>query len=127
MDSAQYMAKDDYSEWMERNKMLCVTIYADTTDLFTEAEVEEMVNSPAYFTEMIDIPVPEDLLKQWWYDCIEFDRNPDFVEEPEGGWAEATDDDFWKWFKEESTADDTDSLYNWLVAHNYYWRRVDKQ
>lgn len=110
MNSAQYMAKDDYSEWMKRNKMVCVTMYASDTDLFTEDEIDEMVNSLEYYTEMIDVPVPADLLFQWYRDVV----------------PNATKDGFWTWLNEESTADDADGLYGWLCAHNYYWKRLDK-
>ena len=113
MNSMQFMAKDDYSEWMEKNKMVCVTMYASDTDLFTEDEIEEMVNSKEYYTEMIDVPVPKDLLFQW------------FCEWADGSGYQKNMDDFMRWLCDESTADDADGLYYWLCAHNYFWKRLD--
>ena len=89
-------------ETVEMPDYLPVTIYADTTRQFSEDEIEEMQNST--WGQMIEIPVPEDLLKEWF---------------------DGTDEEFWQWFNEESTADDCDSLYGWLVAHNYTWKRLD--
>ena len=114
-------------EYVDMPDYLPVTIYADTTGLFTEQEIEEMETSSDLFSEMIEIPVPVDLLKQWWYDGLEFDREQGKLEgqKPEDGWGEVTDKDFWRWYEEESTADDTNTLYDWLVDHNYLWRRLD--
>lgn len=82
---------------------LPVTIYADTTRQYSEEEIEEMMDKELW-GQMIEIPVPEDLLKEWF---------------------DGTDEEFWRWFNDESTADDTDTLYDWLVAHNYTWKRLD--
>ncbi len=102
---------------------LPVTIYKDTTDQYTEEEITEFIRSNLFFSEMVEIPVPNDLLKQWWYECLEFDREQG--DEPEGGWAPVTDDDFLRWVWKESTADDTQNLYDWLCDHNYFWKRLD--
>lgn len=109
-------------EWMKREDMLCVTIYADTTRQYSEEEILEMENSD--WGQMIEIPVPENLLKQWWFECLEFDRDPAFNNEPEDGWPICTEEDFKHWFVMESTADDCDTLYDWLVNHNYFWKRL---
>ncbi len=119
--SETFMAKDNYYEWMERNKMVCVTIYASDTDLFTEDEINEMVNSVEYYTEMIDIPVPEGLLFQWWLDDLDNNR----LYWGKHAWQTGDYEEFQRWFREESTADDTETLYHWLVAHNYNWKRID--
>ena len=102
---------------------LPVTIYKDTTDQYTEEEITEFIRSNLFFSEMVEIPVPNDLLKQWWYECLEFDREQG--DEPEGGWAPVTDDDFLRWVWKESTADDTINLYDWLCDHGYSWKRLD--
>ena len=102
---------------------LPVTIYKDTTDQYTEEEITEFIRSNLFFSEMVEIPVPNDLLKQWWYECLEFDREQG--DEPEGGWAPVTDDDFLRWVWKESTADDTINLYDWLCDHGYFWKRLD--
>ena len=90
---------------------LPVTIYADTTRQYSEEEIDEMMNDT--WGQMMEIPVPENLLFQWWcddqYDNIET----------------ATREEFEKWFYEESTADDCDTLYSWLCKHNYFWKRLD--
>ena len=103
------------SEMIDMPDYLPVTIYADTTKQYTEEEIEELQDSN--WGQMIEIPVPRGLLKQWWYECGN----------SEDGWDECTEHDFWKWFNEESTADDTDTLYDWLVAHNYCWKRLDTE
>lgn len=105
---------------MER--LLPVPIYADTTGQYTEDDLDAMEFLP--FGQVLEIPVPESLLKAWWYECLQFDRE-ESCQEPEGGWPPVTDDDFYAWVFEESTADDCDSLYDWLTDHNYYWRRLD--
>lgn len=91
-------------------KTLPVTIYADTTDQYTEEEIEEM---QGIFGQMIEIEVPEDLLFQW------------FVEQE---WEDYSTDikDFYRWVYEESVADDADTLFDWLVAHGFHWKRSDK-
>lgn len=111
-------------DWLKKGNYLEVTIYADTTGQYSESEVEIMQRTDNI---MIEIPVPADLLKQWWFDCLEFDRaQPESqAYKPEDGWPEATDEDFWYWFKEDSVAYDCDSLYDWLVNHNYRWKRLD--
>lgn len=111
-------------EWdkIDMPDYLPVTIYADTTGQYSEEEIEEM---NGVWGQMIEIPVPKELLIQWWFDCLEFDRDPEFNEEPDDGWPECTEEDFWRWFNDESTADDADSLYDWLVAYNYCWKRLD--
>lgn len=108
---------------IEMPDYLPVTIYKDSTDLYTEEEITESIRSNLFFDEMVEIPVPNDLLKQWWYECLEFDRK--WGDEPEGGWAPVTDADFLRWVWEESTADDTINLYDWLCDHNYFWKRLD--
>lgn len=97
---------------------LPVTIYADTTQQYTEEEIEELQDSS--WGQMMEIPVPEDLLFQWWIDDL--DSN-------ELHWDkykyESTYKEFKRWFNEESTADDCDTLYGWLKNHNYNWKRLD--
>jgi len=102
------------------NTVLPVTIYADTTGQYSEEELWQMEQYPS--GQMIDIPVPEDLLKQWWYDCLDFDREQ--VPVPEGGWPDVSDSDFYHWLRNEYTADDTQCLYDWLFDHVYHWHRL---
>lgn len=96
-----------------------VSIYKDTTDQYTNGECDA--------DNCVEIPVPEDLLWQWWIECLEFDRSQPEAEayKPEDGWDEPTRDDLIKWVYEESTCDDTQNLYCWLMQHNYYWKRLD--
>lgn len=103
------------------DNILSVQIYADTTGQYSEEEILQMQDTDE--GAVISIPVPEKLLKQWWFDCLEFDRQQ--VPVPEGGWPTVTDDDFYRWWNEESMTQDLDSLYDWLVAHNYHWYRLD--
>ena len=100
-------------------KMLPVTIYADTTDQYTEEEIEEM---QGVFGQMIEIEVPEDLLFQWWLE----------IQSTGGRWFAGdtllpqTKEGFLRWVYEESVADDADTLFDWLVAHGFHWKRSDK-
>ena len=95
-------------EYVNMPGYLPVTIYADTTNQYTDEEIEEMQNST--WGQMMEIPVPEDLLFRWWQD--------------DNYGNSSSREDFNKWFYDESTADDCDTLYNWLVAHNYFWKRI---
>lgn len=103
---------------------LPVTIYADTTHQFSEGEIEEMMNGK--WGQMIEIPVPEDLLFQWFFETWNYAETLKDPEAVEFGLSmETAKEDFRTWFKEESTADDCDTLYDWLVKHNYCWKRLD--
>ena len=93
-------------KWLEKENMMCVTIYADTTRQFTDEEIEQLQNE--FWGQMLDIPVPYELMREW------------FCED-----GKYTEEEFRTWFYEESTADDADGLYDWLVAHNYYWKRLE--
>lgn len=103
----------------EKFGYLCVPIYKDSTMQYTDEECDE--------DNCVEIPVPEDLLWQWWCECLEFDRSQPESEQwkPEGGWDEPTKDELLRWCNEESTCDDTIDLYEWLCDHGYYWKRLD--
>ena len=103
--------------WEDKENMLCVTIYTDTTGQYTDEEIDRWGN-------LLDIPVPEDLLWEWYKDCERFDRE-ESCWVPDGGYTDSTYEDFRKWYEEEYTADDVNSLYSWLVAHGYHWKRLD--
>lgn len=105
------------TKWEDR--YLCVTIYADTTRQYSEEEIDEMMNSQ--WGQMIEIPVPEDLLFRWWLDDLDSNK----THWGKNAWESGDHEEFLKWFYEESTADDCDTLYDWLVANNYCWKRLD--
>ena len=44
-----------------------VPVYKDTTGQYTDEECDE--------DNCVEIPVPEDLLWQWWCEGLEFDRS----------------------------------------------------
>lgn len=103
---------------------LPVTIYADTTRQFSEEEIDKMMRSQ--WGQMMEIPVPEDLLFQWFFEewnYAETLKKPEAIEF--GLSMETAKSDFATWFYQESTADDCDTLYDWLVSHNYCWKRLD--
>ena len=86
--------------WMERNHMICVPVYADSTGEYTDEECN--------FDNCVEIPVPEHLMLQFFSDI---------------GYPMTKEElDKWQW--KESTCDDTVYLINWLVAHNYTWKRL---
>jgi len=103
--------------WDDVEKMLPVGIWKDTTGQYSDEECDE--------DNMVTIPVPQDLLWQWYMENAEFDREQCADQEPEGGWAEITIEDMLRWLWEEYTLDETDGLYYWLAQHNYYWKRLD--
>ena len=93
-----------------------ISVYKDTTGQYTDEECDE--------DNIVEIPVPADLLWQWWLECLEFDRDPRWNDEPEGGWDEPTRDDLNRWVYKEYTCDDTYMLIDWLKEHNYIWKRI---
>ena len=103
---------------------LPVPVYADKTRQFSEEEIEEMMYSQ--WGQMIEIPVPEDLLFQWWFEEWNYGETLKDPEAIEFGLSmETAKSDFRIWFYEESTADDCDTLYDWLCKHNYFWKRLN--
>lgn len=86
-----------------------VSIYKDTTRQYTDDECD--------IDNCVEIPVPEDLLIQWFMDsnCWNQKVSTEILE------------DLRKWVYEESTCDETCDLYDWLCAHGYYWRRLKKE
>lgn len=83
-----------------------VSIYKDTTGQYTDYECD--------IDNCVEIPVPEDLLIQWFMDSDCW--NPKYS-------AEILED-LYKWVYEESTCDETCDLYLWLCDHGYYWKRL---
>lgn len=86
-----------------------ISIYKDTTGQYTDDECD--------IDNCVEIPVPEDLLIQWFMDknCWNQQASAEILE------------DLCKWVYEESTCDDTCDLYHWLCAHGYYWNRLKKE
>ena len=95
-----------------------VTIYKNTTGQYTDDEIDDNI---------VEIPVPKDLILQWFTETWNYDKI-DFTD-PDVVWFGLTKDtvkeDLKIWLYEESTADDADGLYDWLVAHNYCWKRLN--
>ena len=83
---------------MENNKMLTVTVYADTTGYFSEKEINILLDC-AGWGNIADILVPEKLLREFY----EQNEKPEFQ-------------DFDRWFNEEYTCDDTDGLVDFVIA-----------
>ena len=96
-----------------KNEMWPVTIYKDTTGQYTEEECD--------LDNMIEIPVPPALLFQWWIEDLV--NNKTYWG---NAWQDGDEESFARWYKEESIADDADTLYSWLCDHNYFWKRLDK-
>ena len=93
-----------------------VSIYKDSTGEYTDEECDD--------DNVVEIPVPADLLWQWFVECVEFDRE-ECCWTPDGGWDDPTHEDLINWVYKESTCDDTYMLYEWLCNHNYFWKRLD--
>jgi hypothetical protein len=86
-----------------------ISIYKDTTGQYTDDECD--------IDNCVDIPVPEDLLIQWFMDenCWNRQVSAEILE------------DLRKWVYEESTCDETCDLYRWLCGHGYHWKRLRKE
>lgn len=86
-----------------------VCIYKDTTGQYTDDECDA--------DNCVEIPVPEDLLVQWFKDndCWNQQTSAEILE------------DLYKWVYEESTCDETCDLYDWLRAHGYHWKRLKEE
>lgn len=99
---------------------LPVTIFADSTGQYTEEEY--------CVDNLLEIPVPKDLLYQWWIEQWE-NGNKFYAEFTGDGLLPMDESGFLTWVWEESVADDTeldvDTLYDWLKRHNYFWKRLD--
>ena len=81
-----------------------VSVYKDTTNQYTDEECDE--------DNSVEIPVPEDLLWQWWTEGTDEEED-------------LTPEDLRRWVYSESTCDDTTNLYYWLTQHGYFWKRLD--
>lgn len=97
--------------------MLPVSFYKDITGQYTDEECD--------LDNVVEIPVPEDLLLQWfrkeWHIDDSFDRYSQ-----EFGYTESdVKDDLKTWVYQESTCDDTIELFQWLEDHGYTWKRID--
>ena len=108
-------------EWdtVDMPEFFGITIYKSTTGQYTEEEMEEFENSPDMCSEVVHIPVPRKLLFDWWIEQGEHKR------EFGVGYIPETEDGLITWLREEYTWDETYDLYDWLKAHNYYWKRLD--
>ena len=107
-------------DWEFSERMLGVCVYADITGEYTKEEINDMMDH-APLGQCIYIPVPYDLLFQWY---MEQDDLRDYVRREYGKGIKSDEKEFEWWFFNESIADDCDSLYGWLVAHNYIWKRL---
>lgn len=81
------------------DEMLTVTIYVDTVTDYTE----EMRNDLFPYDNMINLQFPRSIVEAWYNRC------------PEDFDGENFDD----WLFNESTADDTDGLYDFAVEHGF--------
>ena len=81
-------------------KMLAVTVYADTTGLFTEEQINWLLDGPSVWGNICDILVPESIVREWYEKYCADDDEADTFE---------------KWFKEVYTCDDTDGLHEFAA------------
>lgn len=73
-----------------------VTIYCDTTGLFSEAECNR--------DNMCEMMFEESIVEQWFEEKV----------------SPHVDYGFEQWFTEEYTCDDTDGLYDYAVSNGYH-------
>ena len=99
-----------------------VSIYKDTTGQYTDEEIDDPKNSEG---NCVEIPVPKDLLMQWFRETWNIDRDYERMNKEFGYTEDDVISDLRTWIYEESTCDDTAELYGWLVAHNYNWKRLN--
>lgn len=90
---------------MEKENLIPVTVYCDSTGLYTEEECNE--------NNLCDIYFPEDIVYEWFIQN-QINRDIDY------------DLDFWTWYNDEYTADDTDGLYLFAECEGFYGKRLDQ-
>lgn len=90
---------------MEKEKLIPVCVYADTTGLYTDEECD--------FDNLCYIDFPEDIVLDWFIQG-KINDNID------------RDLDFWTWYNDEYTADDTDGLYLFAEAFGFHGKRLDQ-
>lgn len=106
-----------HSVWIDMPDYYPVTIYKDTTGQYTDDECDR--------DNCVEIPVPKQLLLQWFRKEWNIDRDFEHMNK-EYGYTEADVlEDLKTWVYEESTADDSVNIYGWLMDHGYYWKRLD--
>ena len=86
----------------ERNDMLRVLVYADTTGLFTEEEMSQ--------DNCCDLLFPRWMVEEWYNNFSE-------------GFYDKEEYPFDRWYYEEYTADDTDGLYAFCVERGFSAQR----
>lgn len=90
---------------MEKEKLIPVCVYADTTGLYTDEECD--------FDNLCYIDFPENIVLDWFIQGQingRIDRELGFV----------------KWYNDEYTADDTDGLYQFAEAFGFHGKRLDQ-
>ena len=87
------------------NDMLSVTLFCDTTPLFTQEEIDA--------ESLCNLKFPRGIVEGWYQECV-IPSQYYKVETP------PTLDD---WLENEYTADDTDTLYEYAVRHGFMPKR----
>lgn len=90
---------------MEKEKLIPVCVYADTTGLYTDEECDR--------DNLCYIDFPERIVFDWFIQkqiewCIDWDL------------------DFDDWLENEYTADDTDGLYQFAEGFGFHGKRLDQ-
>ena len=86
-----------------KDGMMLVTVYCDSTGLYTEAECD--------MDNMTEMWFPIELVRKYMKD----------------NWDVTDDYEFWHWFVEESTADEVSELYNYALDRGFQAKREDGQ
>ena len=109
--------------WIETdmNDYYPVSIYKSTTGQYTDDEIDDPCDP---WSNIVEIPVPKDLILQWFRQEYNIDRDFDRLNKEFGYTEEDVDTDLRIWIYEESTCDETCELYDWLCKHNYFWKRL---
>ena len=103
------------SVWIDMEDYYPISIYKDTTGQYSDYECD--------CDNCVEIPVPKDLLIQWFHDTWNIEEA--FGKFGELGYnQEAFLRDVEVWVYEESTCDETEDLYYWLCQHGYFWKRL---
>lgn len=102
---ASFDVDTDYLDLLNNQNPQSICVYKDSTGMFTETECDQ--------DNTVDLQVPATLLFQYYIEEV--------VEQA------ATPDEFWYWLAEESTADDTVTLVDWLHRHDFFPRRDDEK
>ncbi len=89
---------------MNKEKMIVIDIYADTTGQYSEDECQ--------YCNCASVQIPERIVRQWYEENFGKEEKLYFC-------GDEFENTFETWLKEVYTCDDTDGLYDFSVSHGF--------